>query len=309
MTVYYTPQYKQTSLDVAGGITDSQTTGIVITSTSGIDTSKPGIACLTYADPLDTDSAEYITFTSIDANKELQGVTRGAEGFAAKSHDNGTVVAFVVSKSHINNLADLLTGASAGAVLDTPKLETEIQDTNGNEWVEITATTSAVNNLKIVNEATGNDPSIEASGDDTNVAIELKGKGTGVIKADGGGFEVAVTAPTSDVEVGDGAAYVTVPAKFDGMNLDALHAYCVTAPTDAEMQIQIHNLTDTADMLSTVLTIDAGENGSDTAATEAVIDTAADDVATNDVLRVDIDQVGSTVAGAGLILRLEFRNA
>ena len=59
-------------------------------------------------------------------------------------------------------------------------------------------------------------------------------------------------------------------------------------------------------MLSTKITIDSGETGSDTAATAAVIDTSNDDVASWDVLRIDVDAV-STTAAKGLIVTLEFR--
>jgi hypothetical protein len=59
-------------------------------------------------------------------------------------------------------------------------------------------------------------------------------------------------------------------------------------------------------MLSTKLTIDSAETGSDTAAAAAVINTSTDDVATNDLLRIDVDAV-STTAPKGLIITLEFQ--
>jgi hypothetical protein len=59
-------------------------------------------------------------------------------------------------------------------------------------------------------------------------------------------------------------------------------------------------------MLSTKLTIDSGETGSDTAATAAVIDTTKDDVATNDLLRIDVDATATTKA-KGLIITLGFQ--
>lgn len=105
---YYLNQFISTTLSTIGGIDDIQTTGIKFLSVSGIDISKPGIACLSYSDPLSTTTAEWITFTSIDGTNELQGVTRGAEGYAAKSHSNGVAVAFPISESHINNLNDAL---------------------------------------------------------------------------------------------------------------------------------------------------------------------------------------------------------
>ncbi len=100
----YLHQYFTTTLNVGGGLTNSQTTGIVIQAVSGLDIAKPGVACLTYADPINTSTAEWITYTSIDGSNELQGVVRGAEGFGAKTHSNGAVVAFPLSESHINNL-------------------------------------------------------------------------------------------------------------------------------------------------------------------------------------------------------------
>lgn len=118
-TAYYLNQYITTTLSVAGGITDSATTGIVIASTDSIECSKPGIALLSYADPLSTTTAEWITYTGINSStKAFEGVTRGAEGFAAKAHDNGAAIAFPLSKSHINNLNSAVEiGGSATNIL------------------------------------------------------------------------------------------------------------------------------------------------------------------------------------------------
>jgi len=112
----------------------------------------------------------------------------------------------------------------------------------------------------------------------------------------------------TNITVGDGAAYVTVPSSYNGMNLIAVHARVITAGTTGTTDIQIYNLTQTADMLSTKITIDSGETGSDTAATAAVIDTSNDDVASWDVLRIDVDAI-STTAPKGLIVTMEFRLA
>ena len=106
--------------------------------------------------------------------------------------------------------------------------------------------------------------------------------------------------------VENGIAYFTVPEELNGMDLSAVHARVITAPTGAAINIQIANVTDSVDMLSTVLSIDATEFGSDTAETPAVIDTDKDGVVTNDLLRIDVDQIGSTIPGKGLIVRLRF---
>ena len=105
---------------------------------------------------------------------------------------------------------------------------------------------------------------------------------------------------------GDGKYFFRVPADMNGMNLTGVYGLVGAAGTTNTTDIQIHNLTDTADMLSTKLTIDSGETNSATAAAAAVIDTANDDVATGDVIRIDVDQVSSTPA-TGLFIQLEFQ--
>lgn len=117
---------------------------------------------------------------------------------------------------------------------------------------------------------------------------------------------IQVVEGSTDTATGDGQAYFTIPDCAGGMDLVSVHARVVTAGTTGTTDIQIHNVTQAADMLSTKLTIDSGETGSDTAATAAVIDTANDDVATNDLIRIDIDAVSTTEA-QGLIVTLEFR--
>ena len=65
--------------------------------------------------------------------------------------------------------------------INSPKIGTEIQDANGNELVEITATGSAVNHFKVTNAATGNNVTLEATGSDTNVGFNVTSKGTGLV--------------------------------------------------------------------------------------------------------------------------------
>jgi hypothetical protein len=103
----YLQQFVTTSLNVGGGIDASQTTGIVLQSLNNVDATKPSVACVTWADPLSTSVAEWVTYTSINSTtNELRGVVRGAEGYSAKTHSNGAVVAFPLSKAHVNELND-----------------------------------------------------------------------------------------------------------------------------------------------------------------------------------------------------------
>ena len=117
-------------------------------------------------------------------------------------------------------------------------------------------------------------------------------------------IEMIVVGFTTALTTGNGKFYFHVPSTLNGFDIVDVHAEVISAPAGSTIIIQLHNLTATADILSTLLTIDASETGSDTAATAAVIDGNEDDLATNDVIRVDIDQVGSSTAGSGLIVTL-----
>lgn len=117
--------------------------------------------------------------------------------------------------------------------------------------------------------------------------------------------EIEVAAPTFPVEAGDGAKYFHIPPELNGMNLIYAHAFCVTPGTTGTMVIQIYNVTDAVHMLNTGITIDSTETSSDTAAVQAVIDTLDDDVQTNDIIRIDIDQVHASPA-YGLVVTLGF---
>lgn len=110
----------------------------------------------------------------------------------------------------------------------------------------------------------------------------------------------------TDVSTGDGKFYIHIPQGFGKSRLAEVHAKVITAGTTNTTDIQIANVTDSVDMLSTKLTIDSGETGSNTAATPAVINKANEAVSENDQLRIDVDAV-STTAPKGLIITLGFK--
>lgn len=102
---------------------------------------------------------------------------------------------------------------------------------------------------------------------------------------------------------GDGKAYFRIPSSMNGMDLVSANASRLSGT--GVPSVQIYNLTQTADMLSTNITIDSGETDSSTATTAPVIDTGNDDVATGDRLRIDIDDAGTNTLW--LEVQLEFR--
>jgi len=110
----------------------------------------------------------------------------------------------------------------------------------------------------------------------------------------------------TEVATGDGKFYLHIDNKLAGMDLVRVHGEAITAGTTGTMDVQIANVDAAVDMLSTKLTWDSTETGTDTAVTAAVINTLNDDVQLNEVLRVDVDAVQTTKA-KGMIITLVFR--
>lgn len=106
-------------------------------------------------------------------------------------------------------------------------------------------------------------------------------------------FTIAASDETTALTTG--TAKVTFRMPF-AMVLTDVRASVTTAPTDATLTVDINEGGTT--ILSTKLTIDSTEKTSTTAATPAVISDAS--LADDAEITIDIDQVGSTVAGAGL---------
>jgi len=107
--------------------------------------------------------------------------------------------------------------------------------------------------------------------------------------------------------VGNGATHVTIPSTLDGKNLLSANAHVYTVGTGGSItNVQIHNLTDAQDILSTPITIDLNEKDSSTAATPPVI-SGNNNVSTGDVLRIDVDAVATNTLG--LEVRMVFTAA
>lgn len=115
-------------------------------------------------------------------------------------------------------------------------------------------------------------------------------------------FDIKVIADTATVATGDGQFIFAIPADLNGANLKSAHAYVTTVSSSGLPTVQIRNVTQTADMLTTKVSIDASEFTSYTAATQPVVDAANDDVATGDRIAIDVDVAGTGARGLGVIL-------
>ena len=104
---------------------------------------------------------------------------------------------------------------------------------------------------------------------------------------------IAVSDETTALTAGTAKVTFRMPFAFA---LSAVRASVTTAPTGSVLTVDINE--GGTSILSTKLTIDASEKSSVTAAVPAVISDAA--LADDAEITIDIDGVGSTVAGAGL---------
>lgn len=77
--------------------------------------------------------------------------------------------------------------------LASPKLTGALLDANGNELIKISSTASAVNEVTVTNAATGSGPTLSATGDDTDIDLNLAPKGAGAVKVGG----AALPAPSA----------------------------------------------------------------------------------------------------------------
>jgi len=111
-------------------------------------------------------------------------------------------------------------------------------------------------------------------------------------------FVLACSDLTSDLETGDDKAQFMLPFAFE---LTSITANVGTAPTGADINIQVQE--DGSDILSGVgITIDATETSSTTSASPPSISDST--LALNSIISVDLDQIGSTNTGKGLLVNL-----
>lgn len=108
-----------------------------------------------------------------------------------------------------------------------------------------------------------------------------------------------------DISRNESTALTTGTGKFTfrlpfAFEISEIRASVTTAPTGASIIVDVNE--SGTSILSTKLSIDAGEKTSATAATPAVVSDV--NLAEDSELTVDIDQIGSGTAGAGLKLYL-----
>jgi hypothetical protein len=126
-----------------------------------------------------------VTFSgSFSGVTSIESGTFATSAAAAGVNLNGNTLAADGTDANIDiNITPKGTGRTVVGALSatSPRVITGVNDTNGNELLKVTATASAVNELTLANAATGNGPTLSATGDDTNIDINITPKGTGEV--------------------------------------------------------------------------------------------------------------------------------
>ena len=96
----------------------------------------------------------------------------------------------------LNEAVQTLTNKTlTSPAITTPSITTSINDANGNESIKLTATSSAVNEITVINSASTNAVQVNATGTATNLNLNLNAKGTGSVEISKAAYEaVEITA-------------------------------------------------------------------------------------------------------------------
>jgi len=197
----FTQQALTSGGTVALAVSDGSTGAVLSHRMIEFTGSLSGNAVVTI--PLDVQTFYFLRNSSSGAyTVQFKYASGSGDSFTFSATDKGDQLVFATANDGTN--PDIITLAFGDGdvtttgtqtltnkTLTSPKIGTNIQDTNGNELITLTATSSAVNEVTYANAATSNNPSITASGGDTNIGIDLKTKGSGVIQAEDSGGNVS----------------------------------------------------------------------------------------------------------------------
>jgi len=222
--------------------------------------------------------------------------------------DNTTVSSFGAS------LVDDADAAAARTTLDVDQAgtdnSTDVTLAGSLDYLTISGQEITRNAIDLATDVTGTLPVANGGTGQTSLAsVDAADLGAGasadgqVLMSDGSAgaawealpCEIGVACSDESTALTTGTAKVTFRMPY-AMTLTAVRASVTTAPTGSTLIVDINEAG--SSVLSTKLSIDATEKTSTTAATAAVISDSA--LADDAEITIDIDQIGSTVAGAGL---------
>ena len=238
--------------------------------------------------------------TSANLNGEFNGIV---------SVLNGSIDGANVDVTSIPTLTG--TQTLTNKTLTSPKVGTNILDTNGNELVVLTATGSAVNEVTLANAATGNSPTLTASGGDANINLTLAGKGTGKVVVTGdlqisGDDLFMATNTAGHLLIGDGTNYNPTALSGDvSVNSSGVTAIGSGVIVDADVnasaaiaQSKLNLAVTTSEIAASTLVIESEGIGSNDNDTTIPTSAAVKDYVDTNVTAQDLDFTTSSGSGA-----------
>jgi len=115
---------------------------------------------------------------------------------------------------------------------------------------------------------------------------------------------IPVTDKDTAITVGDGKQIWTVPEELDGTLIQSVAGYVTTvSASGGPILVQLRNITDSVDILSTRINIDDSEFNSYDAATQPVINFTNAQLTKGDRIAVDVDDAGDGAA-KGLTIKV-----
>jgi hypothetical protein len=189
--------------------------------------------------PLDVQTFYFLRNSTSGAyTVQFKYITGSGDSFTFSATDKGDAIVFATASDGTNPNIDTIALGISNIVEDTTpqlggNLDTNshniliddahfIADENSNEQIIFQTTSSAVNQFDVTNAATGNAPSISATGDDSNIDIALIPKGTGETKIGTGAANATLTSSGAhnlilDTNSGTNSGTITIT---DGANGD-----------------------------------------------------------------------------------------
>ena len=230
------------NIDIGAFDLEAQT--ITVGGTSGVSISQGAISIKNGG------TQSYVDFYCESANAHYARLQAPAHA------DFGGNIILTLPATTDTLLGKATTDTLTNKTLTEPKIANEgfIADANGAEQIIFTTTASAVNEFTIANAISGNSPSITATGDDSDIGINLTPKGIGA---------VAITSTTPSTSTTTGALTVAGGAAvaddlFIGDNLRLISDDAVLSFGDnSEITLtHVHN--------TGLLLTDSGGNGNPT---------------------------------------------
>ena len=217
-----------TTLSVSDGSTGATLSHRIIDFTGSLTASR------NVTIPLDVQNFYFLKNSTSGSQNVVFKYATGT-GTSATVANGKTVIAYAKADdganpniSTISLASDLVddTSPQLGGNLDTNSFMIDfddahgIRDENGNEQLIFETTGSAVNHIDITNAATGSGPEIGAVGDDSNINLELRPKGTGEVQIGTGAATATLTSSgaydlTLDTNGGTNSGTITIT---DGAN-------------------------------------------------------------------------------------------